>query len=569
VLKALNSFDENTIIGSPDEIAPLSEGKSISEISVTFNLSPDDITEIYSLANITAPIPKSNTIIEVCKKSDNNKYEVISWGGLKFSNIPSWDNVLSEIKTILEGADLTNLAIDLDSQDTAKIKAIVDLVLSKGGRPIINPQTGVSQNIVAISESLKTKLEKTQELMDQYLNNIPEEERFLDKFIESKLPYFIMFSSFDNPFPDEISLEELPNNEWAKDLEQVSNFKISEISNPNKQTQSNHQSKVNTDFTDQFKKYWTQDNIQLEVEKDDGKIYFWISENGRKYKPSQRSQGQQWYLSFYITVIARLSEDRPNVILIDEPGLYLHAKAQKDLLKVLDDQNFYYPVVFSTHSPYLITEKKLGDIRLVEKNDEQTTIVGKIWAKVSDGETLTPILTAIGLGINDSITDRDKINNIVAEGMEEVFYLRAFYKIIDKTEEINVINGGGTNMGKIGSIIEGWGGNVIYLLDNDAGGKSNSKELKKWDVPEESIVFVSDNNNESTADIFSANDFAKHIINDNKVKIIKNSQYIVDNKLEKVLLARKFLEKVNAGTVILSKKSTDNINKLLDKIKFN
>ena len=115
--------------------------------------------------------------------------------------------------------------------------------------------------------------------------------------------------------------------------------------------------------------------------------------------------------------MARLNDNKPNVILIDEPGLYLHAKAQKDLLTVLLEHSSTYPVVFSTHSPYLITENNLENVRLVEKSrTEGTKILGKIHAHATaDHETLTPILTAIGLGINDSITNIDQRDNVVVE----------------------------------------------------------------------------------------------------------------------------------------------------------
>ena len=124
----------------------------------------------------------------------------------------------------------------------------------------------------------------------------------------------------------------------------------------------------------------------------------------------------------------------------------MHARAQKDLLNVLDNHTSSYPVVFSTHSPYLITEDNLENVRLVEKQARKTTILGKIHAHDSaDKETLTPILTAIGLGVNDSITNLEQKNNVVVEGPEDVFYLQAFKYLLpeDSRPNTNYINGGG------------------------------------------------------------------------------------------------------------------------------
>ena len=242
---------------------------------------------------------------------------------------------------------------------------------------------------------------------------------------------------------------------------------------------------VNAEFTSQFKEFWTQDQITLNVNKDGGVIYFWIEENECMYKPSQRSKGQQWYLSFFVRIVARISEDKPNVILIDEPGLFLHAKAQKDMLKVLNNNTSDYPIIFSTHSPYLITEDNIENVRLVEKAKSKTSILGKIHAhRVADKETLTPILTAIGLGVNDSITNVNQKNNVVVEGPEDVFYLQAFNELVNKNKpRVNFINGGGAGkMGIVGAILEGWGANVYYLLDKDKGGSDGEKNLEShWE----------------------------------------------------------------------------------------
>ena len=137
---------------------------------------------------------------------------------------------------------------------------------------------------------------------------------------------------------------------------------------------------VNTEFSEIFKKYWTQDDISLKYQQDGEVVDFWIDEKGVSYRPSQRSQGQQWYLSFYINIVACLAEDRQNVILIDEPGLYLHARAQKDALHVLKSHVSTpgWPIIFSTHSPYLINVDDLENVRLVEKTEDGTIILGKI-----------------------------------------------------------------------------------------------------------------------------------------------------------------------------------------------
>lgn len=291
----------------------------------------------------------------------------------------------------------------------------------------------------------------------------------LEEIESESFPYFIFFDSFDDIFPDSISISEIEENTWARSLEKVSDFDISKIILKDKQKQQKFQDKINANFTSIFKKYWTQDIIKLTVAKDGDTIYFFIDEEGELYKPSQRSKGQQWYLSFFVKVIAKMSEEVPNVILIDEPGLYLHAKAQKNLLLLLEESFKNNIIMFSTHSPYLIQEENLKNIRLVEKINRKTKIISKYWANATL-DTKTPILTAIGVGVSDSIVDIKK-NNIIVEGLEDVYYMRAFSKLIGNVKEVNFINGGGApKVGLIGNILFGWGAEVKYLFDFDRGG---------------------------------------------------------------------------------------------------
>jgi putative ATP-dependent endonuclease of OLD family len=62
------------------------------------------------------------------------------------------------------------------------------------------------------------------------------------------------------------------------------------------------------------------------------------------------------------------------LLLIDEPELYLHPQAIEILrnsLNVLSNQG--YQVIFSTHSPFMITQKDVGNTVLVRKNNTQGT----------------------------------------------------------------------------------------------------------------------------------------------------------------------------------------------------
>lgn len=86
--------------------------------------------------------------------------------------------------------------------------------------------------------------------------------------------------------------------------------------------------------------------------------------------------------SIQMTLVRHLADlrlaNQPNrtttLLLIDEPELYLHPQAIEILrqaLKILSGQG--YQVIFSTHSPFMITEKDVANTVLVRKNNQLGT----------------------------------------------------------------------------------------------------------------------------------------------------------------------------------------------------
>ncbi len=560
VLEALEDFHQDRTIR--EEAKPI-EGGGVPEVSISFTVDSEDVNSLLEEVEASTTVSK-DTLITLTKKFGSKTY-LIDEESRKSLNLPS-----------VYGAS--------KKQITESIKKIENFLKTAGSNvkfPVFDRkklseyktevETFKTQNPTLVD--IVSEIETISKASDDFYARESVAAAFVEKFVEDQLPYFILFSSFDDEFPKSIPIASLAQDVWAKDLEQVSNFSIGKMSSTNQQEQVNHENSVNVEFSEKFDKYWTQDKIKLQVKKDGTDINFWIVENNRLYYPSQRSKGQQWYLSFYVKIVARLQENKPNVILVDEPGLYLHAKAQKDLLLVLMEHTNDNPVVFSTHSPYLITEDNLENIRLIEKESDGTKILGKIHAHpTADKETLTHILTAIGLGINDSITNVDQKDNVVVEGPEDVFYVCAFKELEKKTLKTNFINGGGaSNMGLVGAILEGWGADVYYLFDNDQGKKDGEKRLKDWKVLPEAIKTVTKKDNATIVDILSVDDFKKYVLGDTKLTYANsNSEYLKSLKPrpDKVLLARKFLQKAKAGKVTLDTTTKANIASLFTEIEF-
>lgn len=559
LLEALEDFDADKSIR--DDAKPINDPEALPEISITFKISDSIVKEVFNDICVEKRPPK-NITLEIIKRFPDS-YS-ISDASLKELKLEDEDTIKKEIDRKIQ------LLRDLHK----KHSQIGGEVPSPNFDDIESFKTSISQFEATITPNLGTVTIKDEE--PEFSNNIQElrndiekleklhslEIDFLSVLKDKWIPYFILFNSFDDIFPNKIPFSELETNEWVKDLSIISNLNIESIKGSSDRTKEKHKDDVNITLNKDYKQFWTQDMSSLSINWDSEHLYFWVKEDGYPYEPSLRSKGRQWHLAFYIKVTARAKEDVPNIILIDEPGLFLHAKAQKDILGKLEDCTKNAQLVFSTHSPYLLESEKLNRIRLIFRTKKDGTRVENKIHALADKETLTPILTAIGLELNTGITNIDKTNNIVVEGPSDLFYLEGFKKIL-KNNNLNFVFGGGAgNMPFVGTILHGWGCKVLYLYDRDQGKKDGTKNLtKNWLVSAELITSVLSTKG-TIEDIFVKEDFQKYVLNDAKEYSDKNSDYLKKKKIDKVLLARLFLQSVEKGDVHLSQESKDNIKEL-------
>mgnify|MGYP002039314427 FL=1 len=82
---------------------------------------------------------------------------------------------------------------------------------------------------------------------------------------------------------------------------------------------------------------------------------------------SERSAGFVWFFSF-LSQFKQMRKRNPGaIILLDEPGLTLHGKAQADLLRYIIERLLPdHQVIYSTHSPFMVPADRLADVRVVE-----------------------------------------------------------------------------------------------------------------------------------------------------------------------------------------------------------
>ncbi len=122
----------------------------------------------------------------------------------------------------------------------------------------------------------------------------------------------------------------------------------------------------------------------------------------------QRSHGFVWFFSFlvYFSGLEKESE-RELVLLLDEPGLSLHATAQRDFVRFIDERVApEHQVIYTTHSPFMVEPTKLERVRSVEDDDEHGTRVSSDLLTTSR-ETAFPVQAALAYELAQPLVEGD------------------------------------------------------------------------------------------------------------------------------------------------------------------
>ena len=254
-------------------------------------------------------------------------------------------------------------------------------------------------------------------------SNVSVSEKIAEQFLERWLPKFVYFDNY-SLMRGKISINELrersENGGPLDDADRtfLSLLTLSGVSLEDLEKDLGYEDiKVELEsasitITDEIFEYWQQ-NRQLKVEFDvsqadprdpaplnEGKILHVRIENARHRVTvsfDERSKGFVWFFSF-LSYFSHLEETESGdlIILLDEPGTALHAMAQKDFLRFMDERlSPRCQVLYSTHSPFMIDLDKLHRIRLVQDMDGVGTVISDD-AVNNDRETVFPLQMALG-----------------------------------------------------------------------------------------------------------------------------------------------------------------------------
>ena len=151
-----------------------------------------------------------------------------------------------------------------------------------------------------------------------------------------------------------------------------------------------------------------------------------------------RSRGFVWFFSF-LAWYGDVQRKKQNVILLlDEPGMSLHGKAQGDLLRYFEEELLpNHQVIYSTHSPFMVDPTRFDRIRIVQDRNvdaEEDLPDGEEGTKVtvdvleSTDDSLFPLQGALGYDIAQTLFVGP--NTLIVEGVSDLLYLQVITGVL-------------------------------------------------------------------------------------------------------------------------------------------
>jgi len=353
--------------------------------------------------------------------------------------------------------------------------------------------------------------------------------------------------------------------------------------------------------TSELRRLWKDRQLKVRFSLDANHLDTFISDPNSAYDVEvnldERSRGLKWFFSFYISFAADTKGGAAQnaILLLDEPGLYLHALSQADLLRHLST-DYKNQILYTTHSPFMVPTSNLDSVRTVSIAQDLGTTVSNDPA--GDSRTLFPIQAALGYSMSQSLFVGP--NNLVVEGVTDFWMLSSVSSYLQSLgkrglpEDMTMTPAGGAQkVPYMVALLTSEQLRVIVLFDEEKQSRATRDELVRAKLIKEiNVVSVidafADNDKPSEADIEDLLDpviydalvqesYAKELagktieLNMQIPRIVKRYEQAFEAagmEFHKTRPARLFLKKMaDEAAHVLPPASLDRIDRLFTKIR--
>lgn len=522
-LKALASFDPSySYVPSdlPNHLATKLEERPKSEIPViTLWLSPDGADK-NRLKDIV-PDAAFVDLFRVTRYFDGHySYSAVSAAGVETKLEFALPNISKEVGALmLEGESLSaKLGVHAARQPSFKIhKAQADAQLDAFKRADFNDAAQLDNLVNTVSVALMAVPGQDQPIQNDIalfgqdiratINSI--------KTILSRDPVGVFFELLPRFAYHTTSLDKIPNEvnlaDFIKDPEKTSRgmanlckatgLSIQRIAELASTADADRRHVAEDHYKNYISgginEYWTQESYEVHFQFERDKLTVSITDENYTWRipPSERSDGFQWYLSFYSTLLSAVSAPRPTIVLLDNPGFELHADGQRDIKRFLAEKlPWNTQIIYITHSPAMIDPYDLEQVREIElMGSGQGTKVRKL--RINSGFTFDlaePVRSAVAASLVTSLMFNEL--SILVDGAANKPLLEgAFAATQPGLVEKIVINGSvSESKERLPLFYERAKLPYVVYLDADGSGRGLVQGLERAGVPKSKITLLSD-----------------------------------------------------------------------------
>ncbi|MDG6913374.1 MAG: AAA family ATPase [Nitrososphaerota archaeon] len=226
---------------------------------------------------------------------------------------------------------------------------------------------------------------------------------------------------------------------------------------------------------------------EFEIDADGMEFFTFVKDDAmpERIKLEERSRGMQWLFSFDLLFHHGSRGSFANcVILLDEPGLHLHPRAQESLLERLAEYAKGNTILYTTHLPFMIDLRHPERIRVISDKGGSTVVTEDLTKAEPDAK----LVLESALGMSGSQSYLVAKRNLVVEGVDDYWIITALSNLFARAGQPSLPDdvlvtpaGGASEAVYIGTFMVGQELNVVVLFDSDEAGRAARDNLvTKW-----------------------------------------------------------------------------------------
>ncbi|MFD2024187.1 AAA family ATPase [Promicromonospora aerolata] len=487
----------------------------VSPIEATFDLDQDDLAALSDALGTGVAAPKTVTV--------GRQYDDALWVDIDIDIDRFMRNVLEghpDLDKILRThATVTELREALAPVPAAAVSDEAELDDPEDDSPVAN---------AAALERIKSLVGRNDDL-----NMIARE------VVAARMPQFFRFAGYQN-LEGRVDVATLRTQEdeepgaspkqTARALLRLAETDIDSVTDAEFESRTAELEAVSSDLSREMAEYWSTNpelRIRVEIEAEtvpqpQGQTivarYLNFRVEDRKHDFTNnfalRSSGYQWFFSFLAAFSEFEEREDDVVILLDEPALTLHAKAQRDFLRFINDRLAPIgQVIYTTHSPFMV--EQIERVRVVEDRGEDIGSVTSSDALEVGEDSAFPLQAALGYDLSQNLFIGER--NLLVEGPSDLAYFDVISRYLRDQGREGLDDrwrilpaGGASNVPAFVSLL-GRKVSVTVLLDSgtEGGGKVEAA-IKANKIDGGRVVFVGavlDQKHSDIEDLFGVGDY--------------------------------------------------------------